>query len=105
MDVLVKCLPNKRGSFCKDATGQIEGSSEAVLGKYGKNTQVAERGTDFMCICLCFVMFATSPAWAIVQSTRGGRPKAASLVEAAEGRLHYGCWGGGKRSKNISKCI
>ena len=31
----------------------------------------------------------------------GGPP---TFVEAAEGRLHYGAWGGGRHSKNISKC-
>ena len=32
-----------------------------------------------------------------------GRPP--TVVEAAEGRLHYGAWGGGKPSKNMCKYV
>ena len=76
-------------------------------------------------------MFATSPSTLMDSTTMGGppkaappllwrRPKAASImvdggganegappfvVEAAEGRLHYGGWRAGKHSKHICKYV
>ena len=42
-------------------------------------------------------MFAAFPS-TIMDSTMGGRLRAATVVEAAEGRLHNSGWEGGKQS-------
>ena len=52
-----------------------------------------------------FAVFAASPS-PIMDSTNGGpaaEGRRPTVVEAAEGCLHYGGWGGGKHSKNIWK--
>ena len=76
---------------------------ESTVGKYGKIGKLARHAEISYAFAYVFAMFAASPA-PIMESTRGaaeGRP----LVEAAEGRLHYGGWAGCRHSQNISKCI
>ena len=80
---------------CRDVAHQLWNSCGGHGGKIRENSKVAEREVQISYAFACvFATFAASPA-PIMEPTRG----------AAEGRLHYGCWGGGKRSKNISKCI
>ena len=67
---------------------------ESTVGKYGKIGKLARHAEISYALAYVFAMFAASPA-----------PIMESTGEAAKGRLHYGCWGGGKRSKNTSKRI
>ncbi len=49
-----------------------------------------------------FVIFQAAPSTIVISTTVGWQPKAVGPpMEAAEGRLHYGGWGGLKKIKNI----
>ncbi len=68
-------------------TGQFGIAAEAPLGKIRENSEVDETRADFILHLLMFLLclpLDQHPRW----NPQGGRPKAAPLVEAAEGRLH-----------------
>ena len=92
------------GTWSRVATGQFGIAAETTVGKYWKIAKLQKHAQILYAVAYVFAMSAASPA-PIMESTRGGGRRPSPLVEAAAGRLHYGCWGGGKHSKNISKCI
>ena len=85
------------------ATGQFEIAAEVTLGKYGEIAELPRWAEISYAFAYVFAMFATSPAPSM-ESTRGAAEDHTTCGNRQEAASHCGCWGGGKHSKNISKC-
>ena len=58
-----------------------------------------------ICICFCCVCRLPIPHNGFHNGGPAAEGRWPTVVEAAEGRLHYGGWGGGKHSKHICKYV